>query len=146
MPPQLAAGQRVGAWRAVLDSADVLGRGFEVDLLPAQVDDFGRPQAVPISQKHHERVAPTLAVLSGGLDQGLHFGRSEVFSCSQLGTWRTLRATVRFTFVGATNHSFAFAITRLRSIYVNSISMLAGSDRNQVAHSAIERMVATAST
>ena len=40
---QLAAGQRVRAWGAVLDPPDVQGRGFEVDLLPAQIDHFGRP-------------------------------------------------------------------------------------------------------
>lgn len=82
---QLPAGQRVRAWHAVLDPADVQGRGLKVDLLPTEVDDFGRSEAVPVSQKHYESVALTLTVLSGGLDQALHLGMGEVFSGSQLG-------------------------------------------------------------
>ena len=41
--PHFPAGQRMCAGRAVLDPADVQGRGLEVDLLPAQIHHFGRP-------------------------------------------------------------------------------------------------------
>ena len=58
-----APAQRMRGWRAVLGAADVQGRGFEVDLFPTQVHHFGRSEAVPIGQKHHQRVAMTVAVL-----------------------------------------------------------------------------------
>ena len=44
---QFTAGQRMGGRRAILDPADVQRAGFEVDLLSAQVDDLGCPQAMP---------------------------------------------------------------------------------------------------
>jgi hypothetical protein len=44
---------------------------------------------VAVGQEHHGRVALTLAVFSSGGDEAFHFGRDEVFSCSQLGIWRT---------------------------------------------------------
>jgi hypothetical protein len=45
--PQFTAGQRMRRRRAIFDPADVEGAGFEVDLLPTQVDDLGRPKAMP---------------------------------------------------------------------------------------------------
>ena len=48
------------AWRAVLDPADVKGRGFEVDLLPAKVHDF--PQAVPVGHERHKGITVAVAV------------------------------------------------------------------------------------
>ena len=51
--PQLAPRQGVSAWRAVLCPTDVQGRGFEIDLLPTQIHDFGRPEAMPVGQEHH---------------------------------------------------------------------------------------------
>ena len=52
--PQLAASQGIGAGRPILEPSDVHGGVFEVDLVPSQVDDFSRPQAVPKGQEHHE--------------------------------------------------------------------------------------------
>jgi hypothetical protein len=98
------------AWRAVLDSADVQGRGFEVDLLPAQVNDFGRSQAVAIAQKYDERVALTrrffpTASIRPSTSAGV---RCSLVRSSEFGSGRGV--TVRFTVVGATGWSFAFAI------------------------------------
>jgi hypothetical protein len=59
---QLAACQRMGAGRSVLEPADVQGGCFEVDLVPAQVDNFPRPQPVPKGQKHHQSIAVPIAI------------------------------------------------------------------------------------
>jgi hypothetical protein len=65
---QLAPSQWVGAGRAVLEAADVEAGRLEIDLVPAQVTDFSRPQTVPEGQEHHERVAVTIAVVLGPFD------------------------------------------------------------------------------
>ena len=91
MPAQLAelpAGQWVRARGAVLDPADVQGRGFEVDLLPPKVHDLGRPQAMPIGQKHHQSVAVAVAVVADRLDQFLHFAAGQVLPGPQIGVFR----------------------------------------------------------
>jgi hypothetical protein len=41
---QLVAQDRVGAGRPLLDAADMQGRGGEIDLGPAQVDQLGYPE------------------------------------------------------------------------------------------------------
>ena len=74
--------------RAVLGPADVQGCGFEVDLLPAQVHHFGRSEAMPVGQKHHQRVALAVAVRLGRLDQLLDLVGSQVLAGAQLSVWR----------------------------------------------------------
>ena len=66
--PHFAPAQGMRGWRAILGPADVQGCGFEVDLLSAQIHHFGCPEAVPVGQKHHERVAMAVALLPDGLD------------------------------------------------------------------------------
>jgi hypothetical protein len=45
--PQLVAEQRVCAGSAILDPPHVQHRGIELDLIPTQVAELGRPQPVP---------------------------------------------------------------------------------------------------
>ena len=88
--------------RALLDPADVQGRGVEVDLIPAKVGEFGHTQAVAVGDEDHGGVAMTVAVLAGGLDQALDLGlrsdapgsgtsalalRRGVVDCSIYGGW-----------------------------------------------------------
>ena len=54
---------------ACFDSTYVQGSRFKVDLCPLQVDQFGRPQAVPIGDKDHRGVAVAPAVVFGGRDE-----------------------------------------------------------------------------
>jgi hypothetical protein len=53
--PQLVAMQRMCAWRPILDPAHVQDRGTEVDLVPTQVADLGRPQPMPERDQDHGR-------------------------------------------------------------------------------------------
>jgi hypothetical protein len=76
-------GEGVRARRAVLEPAHGQGRAFKIHLLPAQVDQLRRPEAMPVGQKDHQRI--TIAAF---------FSRRGV--------------TVRFSVVGATGREFAF--------------------------------------
>jgi hypothetical protein len=76
-------------WGAVLGSADVHGCGFEV--VPAQVHHFGRSKAMPIGQKHHQRVTVTVLVGLGRLNQLLDLVGREVLAGAQLCIWCALR-------------------------------------------------------
>jgi hypothetical protein len=59
----------MGTRATLLDPADVQrGRG-EVDLIPAQVRQLGRSQAMAIGHKDHRAVPVTPAVSLGGLEQ-----------------------------------------------------------------------------
>jgi len=54
----------------LLGPADGQRRVFEVDLVPAQVDQFNRPEAVPVGQQHHGGVAVAVSIGLGGLRTG----------------------------------------------------------------------------
>ena len=69
---------------ARLDSADVQGRGFEVDLIPPQVHDFGRSQAMPVGHQDHAGVAVAVAIALGRRDQPLDLMLGEVFARPQV--------------------------------------------------------------
>ncbi len=71
----------VRAWRAVLDAPDVQHRRLEVDLLPAQIDHLGRPQAVPVGQKHHEGITVAVAVVA---HCPISFSTSPSVKCSRV--------------------------------------------------------------
>jgi hypothetical protein len=57
---------------------------FELDLIPAQVHEFGSPQAVPIGHEDHRAVAVTPAVSRSGFHQPLDLGLSKVFTGAQV--------------------------------------------------------------
>jgi hypothetical protein len=46
-------------------------RAIKAHLVPSQIADLGRPQAMPECDQNHRRVAMTMTVGFGGLDQGL---------------------------------------------------------------------------
>jgi hypothetical protein len=80
----------MGAWGALLDPADVQRPGGEVDLVPAQVHQFGRPKAVPVGCKDHCRVAVAMAVSLDRCNQPLDFGFRQVFAGAELVVWGSL--------------------------------------------------------
>ena len=68
-----------------LDPADVQGGRVELDLIPAQVHQLGRPQAMPVGHQDHGGVAVAIAVVFGGLHQPLDLGLGQVFAGAQVG-------------------------------------------------------------
>ena len=57
----------------------------EVDGVPAQRHQLGRPQAVPIRDQHRGGVAVAMAVLPGGSDQAGDLAIGEVLAGADLG-------------------------------------------------------------
>src|SRR5262249_21069007 len=79
-----------------LDSADVQDRGFEVDLIPAQVDQLGHSQAVPVSDKDHGGVAVPVAVGPGPRPQLLDLGLGQVLASAQVAIGASPRCNCSF--------------------------------------------------
>jgi hypothetical protein len=70
--------------------------GFEVDLLPTQVTNLSRPQPMPISEQDHRRIAMTMPVRSGNLNDRVHLRIGGVLPSPQLTILETpLRISVR---------------------------------------------------
>ena len=57
----------------------------EVDGVPAQRHQLGRPQAVPVRDQHHGGVAVAMAVLPGGSDQAGDLAIGQVLARADLG-------------------------------------------------------------
>jgi hypothetical protein len=74
----------------------VQGGGGEVDLVPAQVDQFRHPKAMPPRHQDHGAVAVAPAVALRRLDELLHLGRGEVLAAAQLGVGAALRGDCSF--------------------------------------------------
>jgi hypothetical protein len=99
----------MGAGGALLDPADVQrGRG-EVDLVPAQVGQLARPQAVAIGHKDHGGLPVRPSVGLGDLEQPFDLGFRQVFAGAEVGVGGRLGVTVRFTVPGATSFRCDFA-------------------------------------
>ena len=75
----------MGAGAALLDPADVQGGRGEVDLVPAQVRQFARPQTMAVGHKDHRGVPVAPSVALGGLEQPLDLGLRQVFAGAQVG-------------------------------------------------------------
>ena len=75
----------MGARGALLDPADVQRGGPEVHLIPPQVRQLGRPQAVPVGHQDHRGVPVAPAVSRGGLHQPLDLGLRQVLAGPQVG-------------------------------------------------------------
>ena len=88
--PQFVAEDRMGAWGALLDPADVQGGRSELHLIPAQVHQLGGPQAVPVGHQDHGGVPVAPAVALGGVHQPLDLGLGQVLAGAQVGVGRAL--------------------------------------------------------
>ena len=97
---------------AALDAVDMHAAVGEVDGVPAQRDQLGRPQAVPIGDQHHGGVAVAIAVLAGGSDQPIDLGVGQVLARADLGVAAPrggpALSTVPITVVGATSARCGF--------------------------------------
>ena len=58
---------------------------MKMHLVPAQVAQLRRPQAVPVGDQDHGGVAVAVAVGLGGLDQLLDLGLGQMLARAQLG-------------------------------------------------------------
>jgi hypothetical protein len=65
-----------------------LTRRTEIDLVPAQVADLGRPEPVPKRDQDHSGIAVTVAVGLCGFDQGFDLAGRQVLPGAKLGTTR----------------------------------------------------------
>src|SRR4051794_15631715 len=69
---------------ATLDAVDMHAAVGEVDGVPPQRDQLGRPQAVSVGDQHHGGVAVAVAVLPGGSDQAGGLAIGEVLAGAAL--------------------------------------------------------------
>jgi hypothetical protein len=72
---------------SILDPANVQSGGIEIDLLPAQVDNFGCPQAMPIGNEDHRRVSVTVSVAFRCLNELLNLGLGQVLAAAKFAVW-----------------------------------------------------------
>jgi hypothetical protein len=72
------------ALRPVLDPAGVEDGAIEVDLIPAQIADLGRLQAVPKGDQDHGGIAMTVSVGFGSIDQGVDLAGRQVLAGAKL--------------------------------------------------------------
>ena len=87
---------------ALLDPADVQGGGGEI-LVPAQVHQLARPEAVAVGHQDHRAVPMAPAVRSGCFEQLLDLGLGQVLARPELGIWTPCRGNCSFF---ARRHSF----------------------------------------
>ncbi len=74
----------MGAGCALLDPPNVQGGRFEIDLIPPQIDQLGRSQAMPVGDKDHRGVAVAMAIAPGSLDQPLDLVLGKVLAGPQI--------------------------------------------------------------
>ena len=114
---------------SVEDPPNVEGCCLEVDLLPARVDHFCRPQPVPVGQQDHERVPVAVPVAARSLDQLFGLMTIEVLAGAVVGIFSPSAATVQFSVVGGASRSFGFPlITRLPSRATVQTMVVLGTD------------------
>src|SRR5450631_211741 len=94
--PQLVPKERVRAGAALLDPADVQAGCYEVDLIPAQVGQFGRSQAMSVGHEDHRAVPMTPSVSLGGRKQPLDLSIGKVFAGAQVGIGTACRSNCSF--------------------------------------------------
>jgi len=88
--PHLVTADWVDAGDSVLDPVNVQAALGQLDLLPLQVADLRRPQAMAVGDQHHGRVAmPVAAMLSGAVHQPLDLALGEVapLDCQVYDAW-----------------------------------------------------------
>src|ERR1019366_7973323 len=81
---------------SILDPANVQSGGIEIALLPAQVDNFGCPQAMPILNEDHRRISVAVSVALRGLDELLNLGFGQVLAAAKLTVWPAQWANCSF--------------------------------------------------
>ena len=108
----------MGAGRALLYPAHVKRPRGELDLVPAQVHQLRRPQAVPVRHQHHRSVPVPPAVSRGGFHQPLDLGLGQVLAGPQLAVGWRLGVTVRFTVAGETSLRCVWPCVRTAALWM----------------------------
>src|SRR5262249_37414531 len=88
--PHLVTPSRVHAGNPILDTVNVQAALGQLDLLPLQVADLRRPQAVAVGDQDHGRIPmPVAAMLSGAVHQALDLALGEIASldCQVYDAW-----------------------------------------------------------
>ena len=83
--PQLPAGLWMDRLGATFEPPDVQTAMGEVDGVPAQRDELGRPQPVPVGDQHHGGIAVAIAILPASIDQAGNLAIGEVLAGADLG-------------------------------------------------------------
>jgi hypothetical protein len=113
----------MGAWRALLDPADVQGGRPEVHLIPAQLHQFGNPEAVPVGHEDHRRVPMTVAAfISRSTSASVRYSRVRRSPFR-----RGVGATVRFLAIGhrpEVRFSHQFQPLRSRVVRINQMHVV----------------------
>jgi len=78
-------------FRAAFDAIDVNAAVGEVDGIPAQRHQLGRPQAVPIRDQDHGRITVAVAIPRGGGNQAGNLCVGQVLARTDLGVPPTAR-------------------------------------------------------
>jgi hypothetical protein len=68
---------------SILDPVHMQVSGTKIDLFPAQVDNFGCPQAMPIGNEDHRRVSVTVSVAFRCLNELLNLGLGQVLAAAK---------------------------------------------------------------
>jgi hypothetical protein len=92
---ELVTLEPVNAGRAVLGAADVDGRGIEIDLLPANVDQLTDPQCMPEGHKDEQPIADRVAAVAGGGQQAVDLALGQVLALSVIGVLGATTANCR---------------------------------------------------
>jgi hypothetical protein len=87
---------------AVLGPLDIDGRGVQVNLLPAKVDQLADAQRMPEGHQDQQSVAARIAAVAGGVDQLGNLGLRQILALPviswpdrrELSTFQTARAVI----------------------------------------------------
>jgi hypothetical protein len=78
--PQLVTLQAMDARRPVLGPANVDGRGIEVNLLPAKINQLTDAQRMPEGHEDQHSVTDRIAAVAGGVDQLGNLGLGQILA------------------------------------------------------------------
>ena len=90
----------MGRRHALLGPADVQDGVGEIDLIPTQVYELGRPPAVAEGDKDHGGIPVAPAIGLGGIDQPIDLGAGQVLPGPIDGVRFTSRRRQRFVYDG----------------------------------------------
>ena len=80
---------------AVLGAADMDGRGIEIDLLPAKVDQLADPQGMPERYKNQQPIADRVAAVAGSGQQAVDLAFGQVLALPVIGILAPTTANCR---------------------------------------------------
>src|SRR5215467_4816532 len=85
------------AEQAPLETADMDKPLIEIDLIPAEGDELGHPEPVPVGQQDHRVIPePVPAHTPGRLAQASDFGGSQVLAGADVGVFMTLECGIDY--------------------------------------------------